>query len=685
MKCTKDYRLSYTERAKEHVSKMSLEEKVYLMSGKVQVEEMRKDTLDGKHYNWYPYPAGGNERLNIPEMKFCDGPRGVVCGNSTCFPVSMARGATFDIDLEERIGEAIGKEIRAHGGNFFGGVCINLPYNPGWGRSQEVYGEDSFHLGQFGSALVRGVQKHNVIACIKHYAFNSMENARFKIDVNADKRTEREVYLAHFKDCINEGAAAVMSAYNLYKGEYCGHSDYLLNQVLKDEWDFDGFVISDFIWGVKDTVKAANGGMDIEMCHTKYFGDNLVEAVKRGDISEEKIDEAAIRIVRTLLAFTEAEDEQEYPEELISSKEHINLALEAAEKSMTLIKNENETLPFNKESTKKIAVIGRLADEKNTGDQGSSNVYPEYVISPLEGIEKHLDTGKVIYNDGKDINKAVELAESSDAVVLVVGYNHDDEGEFVAADEEHGYTESIGGDRRKSLGLKDKEIELIKKVGPINKNNVVVLVGGNMIMINEWKDYVSSILMSYYSGMEGGTALARTLFGDNTPGGKLPFVIAKDEKDLPQVDWDADEITYEYYHGYAKLEKEGIEVDVPYGFGLSYTTFDVKNPKFKLEEERIIAECEVTNTGDIKGDEVIQLYVGFENSKVDRPIKSLRGFKRVTLEPKETTQVTITCPLEKLKWYNPEKDCWELEHMEYQMYIGTSSSNKDLLKGSLSI
>lgn len=270
MKANKLVRLSYTAKAKEIVSQMSLEEKVYLMSGRVSMEEMLEDFKE-RHYNWRPYPAGGNDRLGVPELKFVDGPRGVVSGNSTCFPVAMARGAAFDPELEERIGHAIGQEVRAQGGNFFGGVCINLPYNPGWGRSQEVYGEESFHLGVMGSSLVKGVQEENVIACVKHFAFNSMEWARFKVSVIADKRTEREVFLPHFKDCVDAGAGSVMSAYNLYHGVHCGHHDYLLNQVLKDEWDFDGFVISDFAWGIKDTVEAANGGMDVEMCHTKFL------------------------------------------------------------------------------------------------------------------------------------------------------------------------------------------------------------------------------------------------------------------------------------------------------------------------------------------------------------------------------------------------------------------------------
>lgn len=680
MKANKQVRLSYTAKAKEIVSRMSLEEKVHLMSGKVSMEEMLED-FKVRHYNWRPYPAGGNDRLGVPEMKFVDGPRGVVSGNSTCFPVSMARGASFDPELEERIGRAIGKEVRAQGGNFFGGVCINLPYNPGWGRSQEVYGEESFHLGVMGSALVKGVQEENVIACVKHFAFNSMELARFKVSVIADKRTEREVFLPHFKDCVDAGAGSVMSAYNLYHGIHCGHHDYLLNRVLKDEWGFDGFVVSDFAWGIKDTVEAANGGMDIEMCHTKFFGSKLVEAVRNGQVSEDKIDESAVRIVRTLLAFTEA-DKDTYGKDLIASKEHIALALEAAEKSMTLIKNEHRVLPFSKTKTKRIAVIGELGNKGNIGDHGSSRVFPPYVVTPLEGIERLLPNAEVIFDNGEDPEQAKQLAKSVDAVVFVVGYDHDDEGESVTNEDAD---LKAGGDRKNSLGLHTKDMELINTVGPANPNSVAVLIGGNMIMIEEWKLSVSSILVAYYPGMEGGTAIAKTLFGDVNPGGKLPFVVPTSESHLPQVDWDATEIKYDYYHGYAKLEKEGIEPSLPYGFGLSYTSFAISNASFKAIDDRIIAACEVENTGDVRGDEVVQLYVGFANSKIDRPIKVLRGFKRITLKPGQKTKVEITCPVEKIKWFNPAANRWELEEMAYEVYIGTSSAEKDLIKGSISL
>lgn len=678
---SKDYRLKFTEKAKDLISQMSLEEKVYLMSGKTSIPDIEDANIVSSpdyHYNYIPYPAGGNERLNIPEMKFCDGPRGVVCRRATCFPVSMARGATFDDELEEQIGEAIGKEIRAFGGNFYGGVCVNLPYNPGWGRSQEVYGEDTFHLGKMGAALVKGVQKHNVIACVKHYAFNSMENARFNVNVNSSPRTEREIYLSHFKDCIDAGAASVMTSYNKYKGVYCGENSYLIRDILNKEWDFDGFVVSDFIWGTRSTVDAANNGMDIEMCNTNYFADKLVQAVKENKVSEAVIDEAALRIVRTLLAATEAEDPQTYDTSVISCIEHIDLAQKAALEAMTLIKNDNKTLPFNKE-TKSILVLGRLANVENIGDHGSSRVFPYYTVTPLQGIINVASQSKVTYYPGDDVDEACKLAKNVDAVIIVAGCDHDDEGEFIVPDDGVSSVDPIGGDR-KNLGLKEHDVALINAVGKVNKNNAVVLIGGNMLLIDNFKSAASAILMAYYPGMEGGTAIAQTLFGDNNPGGKLPFVIVHSEKDLPKVDWDADEILYDYYHGYEKLDKMKISPSVPYGFGLSYTTFNILDPKLTVENSVINVEVNVRNTGDIAGAEVVQLYIGKEDSKIDRPLKALKGFKRVTVQPGEGKKVTISCPIEKLMYYCQNDNEWKLEQGKYQAYIGDCCSDKHLQK-----
>jgi beta-glucosidase len=685
---TKDYRLKFTEKAKDIVDSLSLEEKVSLMGGDVKIEELikRMSEDENAHYNNTPYSAGGILDKGVAPMLFCDGPRGVVCdrGKATCFPVTMLRGASFDAGLEYRIGRAIGKEVKAFGGNLFAGVCVNLPYNPGWGRSQETYGEESFHISEMAKSLIIGVQEIGVMACVKHYAFNQMEISRFKVNVDCDKRTEREVFLPHFKKCVDAGVASIMSSYNLYKGVHCGHHDYLLNKVLKEEWGFDGFIMSDFGWGIRDTVEAANGGQNIEMAGTVFFGDKLVKAVKDRLVPESKIDDAALRIIRTILAHTAIHTDL-CGTDTLACKEHIALALESARKGLTLIKNKNKTLPFAKENLQKLVVLGKLGDTANVGDYGSSRVYPPYTITPLQGIAKNFAGTEIIYYDSADIEHAKELARQGDAVVFVVGYNHDDEGEYVSSDEVENYIGSEGGDRVKSLGLHEDEIKLIKEVGSLNSNSVAVLIGGNMIMIEEWQDYVGAILMAYYPGMEGGTAIAEILSGDVNPSGKLPFVIPHKETDLPQVNWNTMSQWYDYYHGYAKLEKEGVEPACHYGFGLSYTDFKVSNANFQREGDNLKAVCTVTNTGSVQGDEVVQFYAGYKNSKIDRPVKLLRGFTRVSLLPGESKSAEITCPIDELRYYDPEKEMFVLEAMDYELYIGTSSDDKDLLKSSISI
>ncbi len=687
MICDREYRLKHTEEAQSIVDQLTLEEKVSLMSGDMPLDKILAEARMSpeKHYNHVPCSAGGLPEYHVPPVLFCDGSRGVVCGTgkSTCFPVAMLRGASFDTELEEKIGEAIGREIRAYGGNFFGGVCLNLPYNPGWGRSQETYGEDSFHMGEMGSAIVEGVQNENVIACLKHFAFNQMEISRFTVDVDCSPRTEREVFLAHFKKCIDRGAAAVMSSYNKYKGTYCGHNDYLLNQVLKDEWGFDGFVMSDFGSGIRDTVEAANGGQNIEMSGTTYFGDKLVQAVMSGKVPERKINDAALRIIRTMISFRDA-GSHKYPESVIGCKEHIALALQSAREGITLLQNKNALLPLDRKHTKRLVVMGNLANADNLGDHGSSQVFPPYNTTPLNGISAAASGSEVIFYDGENLAHAKELAVSADAVVIIAGYNYNDEGEYTTQNSDETYTGARGGDRY-DLGLHKNDIRLIQETGAVNPRTIVVMIGGSTITTSEWQDSAGAILMAYYPGMEGGTAIGEILFGDVNPSGKLPFVIPVSQNDLPHVEWETDAQFYEYYHGYEKLDKEGIRPSFPYGFGLSYTTFDIRDAAFSADNEAIAASCSIINTGSRRGAEVVQLYIGFRNSSVDRPVKSLKGFQRITLDPGEEKRITIRCPFDELKWYDPKTRQFELEEIEYEVYLGSSSDEKDLVMGTVTV
>lgn len=669
--------------AREAVGKMTIEEKVTMMTP--VLKSMLKFVLEmagsGMKYNHYAYQAGGNERLNIPTMRFFDGPRGLVSGQATCFPVSIARAASFDRDLEYRIGDAIGREIRAAGGNYFGGVCINLLRHPAGGRAQEGYGEDSYLTGQMGVSLMKGVQSNNVMACIKHYAVNNQENTRFDVNVEADERVLREVYLSHFMECVDNGAASVMGSYNKFRGDQVCASKHLLTRVLKEDWGFRGFVISDFIFAVRNTELSANAGLDIEMPTTRFYGSKLLKAVQDGSVPENKIDESAFRVARTVLKYEMAPDPQpDYPESVIGCKDHVALAMEAAERSMVLMQNKNEVLPFDRNEIRRVVVAGKLAVSQNIGDHGSSRVRPAYIVTPLDGLNKLYGSEvEFIYDSGENTDSLKKKIREADAVVYVVGYNHDDEGEFATKSK---YT--TGGDR-KSLRLHENESMMIRETASLNKNSVVVLIGGSAIIVEEWKNIAGGIIHAFYPGMEGGTAIAKVLFGDVNPGGKLPFTVARDESHYPGFDINATEVIYDRYHGYIKLDHDGNDASFPFGFGLSYTEFTHDSLSVECGSDRVTASLNVTNTGDRKGDQVIQLYIGFDGSTVEREHKLLKGFERISLNPGETGTVSISCPFERLRYYDPDTGTWVLEKMDYQLYMGPSSDEDELIKDTFRI
>ena len=645
---TKEYRMRFDEQARELLSQMTLEEKIYMLGG----HSTLKDSMGGGSYNEVPYMFGGCERLGIPELGFCDGPRGVVSGNSTCFPAAMACGATFDRGLEKEIGHVIGKEIRGNGGSYFGGDCMNIPYNPGAGRSQEAFSEDSYHMGEMAVALMEGVQEEGVVACIKHYAFNSMERSRFKVSVTADKRTEREVYLPHFKKAVEAGAGSVMNAYNLYQGEKCGHNKYLLRDVLKDEWGFDGFVISDFMWGVKDTAGGLNGGCDVEMHVTNVYSEKKVKkALAEGTVTEDRIDDACLRIIRTTLAFEEQRKAlPAMDKSILACDEHIALARRAASESITLLKNEDGLLPLSRSA--KVVFVGDLAKVENIGDHGSSKVRPPYVRTIMDAMEREYGDVTFAFVGTDEVHRKADLIRFADAVVITAGMRHNDEGEFIFV---------MGGDR-KSLQLHKDELRMIHRTAALNKNCAVVLMGGNVIMTHDWQDEVKAILFAYYPGMEGGSAVCDILYGKCNPCGKLPFAIAQDEKDYPQVKWSTTEQHYGYYHGYQKLDRDGKTPDFPFGFGLSYTTFDITDAALaENDPEKAVFTARVANTGSVAGAQVVQLYVSFPESPVERPVRTLMGFEKVRLEAGESREVRITVNKKELGWYDETEGCFRYD------------------------
>lgn len=636
------------------VSEMTLKEKVYMLSGHTLWQTQRDMIKTKRNYNVSALKAGGCKRLGIPSVYFTDGPRGVVMHNSTCFPVSMLRASTFDRDLEYRFGKAIADESLAQGANYFAGVCINLVRNPRWGRCQETYGEDPYLLGEFGATLTKSVQEEGMIACPKHFALNSIEDLRFYIDVNCDDKTLHEVYLPHFKKCIDAGALSIMGAYNKYQGDYCCASKKLLIDILRNEWGFKGFVMSDFAKGVRNANDSINAGLNMEMMFTMHYRFGAIKKlIKEGKVKEETIDQLVKEIVRVLVIATSKQSPRS--EDVVASQKHRDLALEIAEKGMVLLEN-NGVLPLSSEDT--IRVVGPYANEINVGDHGSSRVFDRKVVTPLEGIR----------------NVFKHVSEVGNVSVVCVGNNYKDEGEYFANASENLKVKpkDAGGDRP-SLRLKDEEVELIKKEKEKGNKVIVVLFAGCAIITEEWREYADAIIMNYYSGCEGGNALANLLAGKKNFTGRLPYSVAKSEDDYPKIIGIGQrpyKINYDYYHGYTLFDKTNKEVRYPFGYGLSYSTYEIDNEKVETNAKKIIVKVTATNTGNVDGAEVVQVYVG--STKNDRPVKLLKGFERVELKAGERKEVEVQVNKDELAFYDDGK--WQLDD-EYIIYVGNNVNN----------
>lgn len=654
------------------VGEMTLKEKIHMLQGHAMGVTVKNFLTKGRFYNGEAYPAGGCKRLGIPPILFTDGPRGIVMEKCTCFPVSMLRGASFDDELEYRIGEVFAKEASALDANLFAGICINLLRNPMWGRAQETYGEDPYLLGKMGVALTRAMQDNGIIACPKHYALNSIEDLRFSVNATADERTLHEVYLPHFKKCVDAGAMSIMGAYNKVNGTYACENKTLLTDILRDKWGFDGFALSDFFYGIYDAARSLKSGMDVEMPYIFRYA-LLGHKLKKGEINEADIDKAVCRVLRALIKILP--EHKEYPKSVILSKEHTDLAREAAGKGMVLLKNKDKVLPVPE--GQKIAVVGRYANKRNTGDHGSSNVFSPYAVTPYEGIKNRFGAENVTVYNGCDCQKAVTTASDSDYVVVCVGSDWLQEGEFlVNLGNVKKKPKGSGGDRA-DLRIPEEDVKLINALSKLGKKLIVNIMGGSAYIIKDWTDCAHAVLMSFYSGLEGGNALADILSGDVVPGGKLPFTIAQNAEDYPSflhLGAENKDIEYGYYHGYTLFDKKNIDPQFPFGYGLSYTEFSIDNVDFENKGDIIKVRADVFNKGEFDADEVVQVYVGSENSAQDRPVKLLKGFKRVSVKAGETVKAEIDVDVEDIKFYNPEKGEWELDE-SYVIYAGSDSKN----------
>ncbi|MBP7929981.1 MAG: glycoside hydrolase family 3 C-terminal domain-containing protein [Acidimicrobiia bacterium] len=626
-----------------------------------------------KLYNDGAIVAGQIDRLGLPGVRFSDGPRGVVIGNATAFPVPMARAATFNPELEARVGDAIGVEAVASGANLFAGVCINVLRNPRWGRAQETYGEDSLLLGRFGAAVVRGAQRH-LMTCVKHFAANSVENSRWVIDVHIDDRDLTDLYLPHFKACVDAGADCVMSAYNKVNGVWAGENPWLLTEVLKDRWDFDGFVMTDFLFGVRDGRAALRAGQDMEMPFAWRMR-KVSEWMSEDDSDDVRARESARRIVRSqvrgALRSEDAAAVESYASTRIACDEHRQLALEVARQAIVLLRNESlamtgasaakardanlerasgsqtmtsprRSLPIDPAVDRIISICGSLAREDNTGDRGSSWVHALEVSTIASGINSAATGAGMSVRDltlaaAKDLGA---LVRGSDCAVVVVGLGHDDEGEFL------GFR---GGDRA-TLELPSADVELIRTVTSACANTIVVVVGGAPVIVDDWIDSVQGLLMAWYPGQMGGQAVADVLFGQVEPSGRLPCTWPRSEAQLPPFKRWTRKIEYGPFHGYRHFIQAGLQPQFWFGFGLGYVDATWEQPVADQHPDGgFTLSVPLTNPSSHDAVEVVQLYVDQRLGSALEPVATMVDFARVVVPSGGSAVATFECGAEQLQ------------------------------------
>jgi beta-glucosidase len=701
----KNASLSAEKRAADLLKRMTIEEKASMVAGSGWMESM-------------PIP-----RLGIPAIKMADGPLGVrswagsssITGlpgsplkvQSTSFPSGVAMAATWDTELVQREGQAIAQEVKALGRDMILGPTVNINRVPLWGRNFEGYGEDPYLTARLGVAYVKGVQSEGVIPSVKHFAANNEEFERHRIDEQIDARTLHEIYLPAFKAAVEEGGAwTVMSAYNLVNGVHCAENNALLTGVLKNEFGFKGFVVSD--WGsTYSTAPTVNAGMDLEMpggqpaknwlADPKLLergnsggwltADKVLAEIKAGNITEATLDDNVGRILRVIF-LSGIFDHPHAGGGEVNTPAQVAVALEAATKSIVLLKNDGHLLPLNAKKLHSISVIGPNAAVARTGGGGSSLVAPKYAIAPLDGIKKLVGSGvEVKYALGvgmegevpaKDtpearailLQEAVDAAAHADVAVVVVG--------------RYDKIEHEGADL-KTMDLPAGQDELIAAVERANPHTIVVLNTGNPVTMTRWIDRTSALVEMWYGGQEAGTALASILFGEANPSGKLPVSLPKEFKDSPAAaNYPGENLHVNYaegiYVGYRYYDTKNVEPQFPFGFGLSYTKFeysDLKVTPLMLAKgaghSGAVVSLTVQNTGKRAGAEIVQLYVHDGHSTIDRPSHELKGFKRVELKPGESQTVGFTLGRDALSYWSPDKKAWVAEPGTFEIQVGASS------------
>ncbi|MDE3067182.1 MAG: glycoside hydrolase family 3 C-terminal domain-containing protein [Verrucomicrobiota bacterium] len=662
-------------RVEDLLPRLTLEEKISLVHGDSS------------------FSVAGVPRLGIPERYLSDGPLGVreamkktpavrlADDFSTAMPAGICLAATWNPELARAEGEAIGQEARARGKDIMLGPAVNIFRTPLCGRNFEYFGEDPFLAGRIAVGYIHGEQSQDVASCVKHFAANNQEYGRNGINEEISARALREIYLPAFRVAVQEGGAwCVMAAYNKVRGQFCAQNDYLLNHILKGDWGFQGLVMSD--WGAThNTRQAALHGLDLEM-GTSTNWDNFhlarpyLEALKKGELPVAGLDDKVRRNLRVMFA-THMFDPGRTNGSL-NTVAHQLVSRRVAEEGIVLLKNERHLLPLDPDKIHSIAVIGENAVRLQDYGGGSSRVKSFYEVTPLEGLVNRAGRRvNIIFSEGYERNGGAELAEravaaakAADVVIYVGGLNHRFDRE--------------GADRR-SFQLSYGQDELIRKIAAANPRTVVVLLG-TPVEMGAWLDRVPAVLQAWYLGMEGGNALARILFGDADPSGRLPCTIPKRLADSPAfADCPATypgtngTVTYKegLLVGYRWFDTKHIQPQFPFGFGLNYTTFKYSGLKLipggGADGTLVTAQFEIENTGPRPGAEVAELYVHENHPDLPRPEKELKGFKKVFLKPGEKEIVSIPLNRSAFAYYDPAKNGWVAQKDKFKILIGASS------------
>jgi len=663
------------------------------------------------------FSTKGVERLGIPGLWMSDGPHGVRAeiqwdswdyagwtnDSITAFPALTCLAATFNPELAGEYGFSVGEEARYRNKDVLLGPGVNIYRTPLNGRNFEYMGEDPFLASQMVVPYVKGVQKNGVATCIKHFALNNQEKWRNHINIELSERALREIYLPAFKAAVIVGQAwSVMGAYNKIRGQYSCENDYLLNKILKGDWNFDGVVVSD--WGAVHSTKSATAGLDIEMGTgtgapegtTKNYYDNyhlalpFLALLKNGELEEKILDDKVRRILRLMYHTTMSSNRSLGRK---NNPEHHAVAHKVATEGIVLLKNKDDFFPINDVKGVTIAIIGENAIKPMTVGGGSSELKAQFEISPLEGLKKRYKNANIKYTMGYATgnwawdrilpsaynadslkNEAIKLAEEADIVLFIGGLNKN-------------LNQDCEGGDRKQYSLPFGQPELLKEILKVNKNLGLILISGNAVEIPQIAD-IKGIMQAWYLGSMTGTALADIVSGNINPSGKLPFSFPVKIEDnaavsFGKLSYPGDSIN-EYYKedilvGYRWFDTKKIKPQFAFGHGLSYTSFELSKiqadkKKYKVNEQ-IKISCKITNTGKLKGAEVIQVYVGKPNSKVERPVKELKGFLKVALDKGTAKDVVITIDIKKLAYYDESISAWKIEKGVYNIYVGIASDD----------